>query len=333
MKIKMLVAAADNDYIEHLSNYLSEQYADTFEVSVCSSIERLRDLLDANKYDAALLDPLFASSVSLNSIHLSLILEDGSEVLNDSSSGLKKVHKYQRISSIAGSVLENYAVSGIKYGHSTRRARITAVWSPSGGAGKTTVALAYAARRVSSEKQVIYLNLENFSSSPAYFNNNGKSISKAFEKLESNVSLFLTGIRQQDSGSGISYFCMPENYDDINILTVSDIETLINASAVEIDELVIDLSSQCDDRIQKILDLADIVLLICDPSTTSQIKLKQFISQHNVFKKIQSKTVLVNNKGSKMSEANISKTVQLPLVQSVDPISIFKMLSSGNFDW
>ena len=334
MKIKLLVAVADSDYVEHLSGILSEKYVDTFEVSVCSSANRLQDLLVVNKYDVALLESDFTFAASSNSIRLPLIVLAESSFVADDSDNLRKIRKYQRISSIAGNILESYAEIGNNmYSFDTGRARVTAVWSPCGGTGKTTVALAYAAHKVSSGKQAVYLGLENFSSTSAYFQETGKSISRGFEKLESNVNMFLKGIRQTDSGSGIAYFCGPENYEDINILTVNDIEILINACAAEADELIVDLSSQCDERVRKIFDMADSVLIINDPSSTAQAKLVQFINQHNIFGQIREKAVIVNNKGAKKIEADVNAAVQLPLVQSSDPISIFKTLSSGKFDW
>jgi len=337
MKIKLLIATADGDYAEHLSNILSEKYTDTFEVSVFSSAERLPDLLAANRYEVALLEPGFvpAAGPNLKSVQLPLMLIDESGIAADAG-GAEKIRKYQRISSIAGSILENYAeISSGMTGFARNRGRITAIWSPSGGSGKTSVALAFAANRVLAGKQAAYLNLENFSSIPAYFQEAGRSISKVFEKLDTdaNVGMLLTGIRQQDSGSGILYFCGPENYDDMNILTEEDIEKLINACAAETEELAVDLSSACDARIQKILKIADAVLLVCDQSAASQIKLRQFTSQHNIFGQIQSKTILVYNKGAKIPAADtgISRTVHLPLVQLGDPVSVFKTLSSANF--
>ena len=334
MIIGLLIAIADDDYAEHLSRFLSEKYSDTFAVSVCSSVDRLRDLLTANRYDTALLEPAFTSAVNLESVHLPLLLTDESEHFADDNSKLKKIRKYQQISSIAGNVLEYYAeVSNRSSNFGAKKAHIAAVWSPSGGSGKTTVALAYAAHKAANGKNVVYLNLENFSSTSYYFPDNGKSISRVFGKLESNTQMLLMGIRQQDSGSGISYFNGPENYDDINILSVSDIQTLVDACAAEVDELIIDLSSQCDERTQKVFELSDIVLLVCDQTGVSQKKLKQFIGQHNVFGRIRAKTVLINNKGAKITEESISQTMQLPLVQSNDAVSVYKMLSSGNFNW
>lgn len=331
MIIKLLIATADVDYSEYLSNVLSERYAETFEVSVCTSAERLGDMLSVSKYDVALLESKFALVADLNMVHLPMILVDETGLVDEKN--FKKVRKYQRISAIVADILENYEPVGKGVGSfGAGKAKVTAVWSPAGGVGKTTVALAYAANKALSGKSVTYLCLENFCSTSVYFPESGKSISKVFEKLDSNVQMFLLGIRQQDSGSGISYFCGPENYDDINVLSEDEIETLINACAVGIDELVIDLSSQCDKRIQKILEMAAMVLLVCDSSSTSQIKLKQFVSQHNVFEQIQSKAVLVNNKGAKFDDVRMGKTVALPHVQTTDPISVFKALSGVNFD-
>jgi len=334
MKIKLLIATTDSDYAEHLSSFISEKFKDTFDVSVCSSAGRLKEILTTSKFDMALLEPNITHVNNLNLIQLPLALIDESEDFLESSTSMKKIRKYQRISSIVGTILEYYSEVGKSVNSFIKnRAHITAVWSPAGGTGKTTVALACAANKVSSNRKTVYLNLENFSSTSAYFQENGKSISKVFEKLESNAEIFLMGIRQMDSGSGISYFCGPENYDDISILTANDIEALVNACVVEIDELVIDLSSQCDDKVQRIFELADTVLAVCDTSSTAQAKLRQFLTQHNVFGLIHDKTILVNNKGAKTGGTQVSRAIQLPLVQSADPISVYKTLSVGNFDW
>ena len=331
MKIKLLIATADHDYAEHLSYILAEKHVDVFEANVCTSPERLRDLLDSNSFDAALLDPEFVSRISLSSIHLPLILTDDS--YSDDFNDMKIIRKYQRISSIAGKILELYAETGKKISDfGGKKARVNAVWSPSGGSGKTTVALAYAAQSVSKGKEAIYLDLENFSSTSVYFHDSDRSISKVFDKLEANVGMVLLAMRQKDGDSGIYYFGGPENYDDINILTADDIELLINACAADIDELIVDLSSQCDERVRKIFAMADTVFLVCDPSAASQNKIRQFISQHNTFGDIRDKIVLVNNKGAKTAGIDIQRPVNLPLVQSADPKSVYKTLSSGNFD-
>ena len=332
MKIKLLVATADLDYADHLSAVISEKYADAFEIIVCTSENRLRDLLSGGKFEIVLADPGFISLVNASSVTLLVCLADD-EYTDDEWGDIKRIGKYQRISSIVGNILEYYSqISGAVKSTVPVAAHISAVWSPSGGSGKTSVALAYAAYKVSEGKKATYVSLENFASTSAYFQGAGKSISKAFEKFESesNLRMYLTAIRQTDSASGISYFGEPENYEDMNILSAEDIENLVKACAAETEELVVDLSSVCDARVKKVFELADAVLLVCDPSSTAQTKLRQFFNQHDVFGKIQSKIVLINNKGANTPSQyieDIKKTIQLPFVPSADPVFVEKTLS------
>ena len=328
MKIKLLIAAGDRDYAEYLSNHLSEKYADTFEVSVFSAMEHFTESVEINKYDAILMEPEFASLIDFGSAPLSLVLWDDSYGAADNIEDYYKIPKYQRISSIVRNVLENYAYFNVSDSDfETGKIRVTAVWSPQGGVGKTTVSLAYAANATLSGKKTVYLDLENFSSTSVYFSENGKSISRVFEKLDSDLRMLIKCIRQKDEDSGIHYFCGPDNYNEINALTPESIETLVKACARGADELVIDLSSQCDEWVQRVFDLAHNLLLVCDSSIAAGMKLEQFMNQHDVAERIRMKSVLVNNKDAKIKQRWIDKTIMLPLVQSKDPIFVYKTLA------
>ena len=46
MKIKLLIAAGDRDYEEHLSQRLMDQYADTFEIMLCAAAEQVLALAE-----------------------------------------------------------------------------------------------------------------------------------------------------------------------------------------------------------------------------------------------------------------------------------------------
>ena len=334
MKIKLFLASGDKDYLEHLSHVLAYKYTDIFEISLCTSAARMSEMLQSGQFDVALLTTDVAAGAELNTVRLPLLLSDGQPLAGGLPGELEYTPKYQRISTMVGAVLEKYAEKGNAFGgFRSGRAQITAVWSPCGGTGKTSVALACAARRVAAGKQATYLNLENFTSTAVYFPENGKSISSAFGKPGTDLAMLLMGIRQQDSGSGISYFCGPENYDDMNILTVDDLTALVTACATGTEELIIDLSSQCDERVWRIFELADTVLLVCDASTASIVKLPQFINQHNIFQKIHGKSVLVANKGSHPEQGAFQWSLQLPLVQSKDAVSVYKTLSGSPFEW
>ena len=56
MKIQLLIATADKDYTDYLSQILSEKYDKSFEVTVCSLPERLNELTSSQVFDVALVD-------------------------------------------------------------------------------------------------------------------------------------------------------------------------------------------------------------------------------------------------------------------------------------
>lgn len=332
MKIHLLIADMESDYVEHLSRVLTENYADVFEVSVCSSQKAMADLLEHRQADIALLGPSFIQDAGKSEIRLPLLLWDGTAVLNGQAAERKRIRKYQRISALSGQILEEYAEisSGDAGFEGEPCGKITVVWSPAGGCGKTTAALAYAAQKVSEGKKAVYLDLEPFSSTPVYFAEGGKSISSVFEKLDGNVELLLQSIRQTDGGSGIFYFGRPDNYDDIEILTDEDMRNLVVSSAKGVDEVIVDIGEACGQRTAAMMDLADTVMAVIDNTRASHVKWRQFCTQHSVYEKIRAKLLVVANRGARLDQTQ--QVVSLPLVQSEDPLVVYKTLSAGYFN-
>jgi Mrp family chromosome partitioning ATPase len=336
MRAKLLIASTDKDYTEHLSNRILEHHADAIDATICSSLELMRELLSAKKFDVALLEEVFIGDADLYAIHLPLLLWAEDENATDSKTDLKKIRKYQKVSSIVAEVLEKCAkVSADIHGLDPEKAQITAVWSPSGGVGKTSVALAYAAKKALEGKQVLYLNLEPFSSVQVYFSETGRSISTVFEMLENhdgNAGMLIRGIRQLDADTGIAYFCRPENFDDMNILSTENVAELINACAGVMEEVVVDMSCLCDERAQQVFEYADKAFIVTDASITAQTKLLQFTAQHHVFERIKDKAFLVANKGAVINNQLTDAIIMLPLVKSVDASTVYKTLSGCSFE-
>ena len=332
MKLQLLIASGHQDYMEHLSTVLTQRYGETFEVSVCSTGEHLRELLSRRRFDAALLDETLAEEADLGAVRLPLLLWDGAAALGSHGESMEKLRKYQRISSLVGQVLERYAaVCDGPAGFETGRGRITAVWSPVGGCGKTTVAMAYAAQLVSRGKKTVYLDLEPFSSTPVYFAEAERGLTDVFEKLDGNLELLFQSIRREDSGSGILYFGRPDNYDDIEILIPDDVTALIQGASAGVEELVVDLGSGCDRKTRRVLELAAQVLLVTDGTQAAHVKCDQFRSQHDLYALLADRLTVVSNRGARSTAQAGERTVSLPLVQSDDPVVVYKTLSAGYF--
>jgi MinD-like ATPase involved in chromosome partitioning or flagellar assembly len=334
MRVKLLIATQDIMYTGLTSEYISEKYIDTIEVSVCNTSECMQEMLLTHRYDVALIDAKLFKDAETESIHLPMLLWSEHET-DDASDKFIRIRKHQRISSIVAEVLEQCSkVSGNKRSRSSGKTNITAVWSPIGGVGKTTVALAYCAFYANEGKDVFYLSLESFSSIPVFFSGRGKSISTVFEMLDSNegnVKMLVQGICCQENG--ITYLCCPDNYDDINVLTAANISELVTSCAEITDELVIDLSCVCDLRTKRIFELANRVLLVTEPSSFSQTKLSQFTTQNDVFESIKEKTTLIANKAAKIHDHVTDSLISLPLVEAADARAVLNTLKDNDFSF
>lgn len=328
MKIQLLIAISDDDYAEHLSQVLIEKKPDVFDISLCSSPEHLSALLTQQRIEVALLDHDMVEEAELSRIKLPIYLWDGITESGERARQLPKIRQYQRISSMVGEIVEQYAsVRGPKERFGDKRARITAVWSPAGGSGKTTVALAYAAKRASEGMRAAYLDLEPFSATSAYFKEPGKSISTVFEKLDGDVALMFQSIQMEDSGSGIIYFGCPRNYDDINILTEDDITVLLEGCAVNYDELVVDLGSHSSGTVRRVLEAADQVFLVSDSSSVCRAKCDQFRTQHNLYAELREKLVVVANRGARGVAVQDEQCISLPRVETDQAAAVYKTLA------
>jgi len=332
MKTSMLICSHDSAYTEHLSRVLLAKYGEIFEVGICDNSESLRGMLLDKKYDIVLVEPDIIRLVKGSGQKLTILLWTvGSEIAPEDED-VPKVLKYRRISYMVSNILSHYAEyvnTGDMY--TGESGSIIAVWSPAGGVGKTSAAMAYAARESNSGNDALYLSLEHFFSISAYFSGCGKGISSLFEKLETGGEVTAMSIRRKDNASGVYYFEAPDNYDDINELGPDDIKKLIMVCAGLFRVVVIDLPCVCDNRVRTVLARADRILIVTDGSKTASEKLGIFVSQNGVFDDIAAKTALISNKGSHISIDGIAQTIYLPEIQTDDPVQVFKSLSVYSF--
>ena len=329
MKVKMLIASDDTKYTMKLSEQISKNHSDTLEVATCSNMDELEKAIHFGKGDVALIDHSFIKYIDLIDAILPIMLHSETEI-DEAPAELLRTQKYRRISALVADILEIYSkVSKTAILGVGKTADITAVWSPAGGVGKTTVALAAAESAIQMGKRVFYLNLEIFSSIPIYFNDARKSISTVFEMLESdegNVKMLISAITEEENG--ITYLGMPSNYDDINILTAKNIEDLIITCGALADELIIDLSLPCDSRTTKVFELANKVLLVTDGTATAKAKLSQFVYQNNVFGSITEKITVIANKGTEMDDKTMHSVNSLPHVSVSSETQLYKELAA-----
>jgi len=320
MRIKLIIATEDVMYSKLISDNMSEFHSGSIDVSVSDSVKSMQEMLSKRNYDVALVDTAFINEMDISAVNMPLLLWSENDSCSDITDDIGLINRHQRISSIVAEIFEQYAkVSKAGRSVESGNANITAVWSPTGGVGKTSVAIAYALSHVATGKDVFYLNLEDFSSTPSHLNDNGKSVSSVFEMFENhdgNVNMLVQGISCKDRG--ITYLCRPDNFDDMSILTRENVNELITACAELTDELIIDLPCSYDARTRKAFELANKVCIVTDRSATSDTKLNQFVLQNNVFESIEKKVTFIANKDATLKSTFAEVVISLPFIQSID---------------
>ena len=329
MKIKLIIVTKEKDYAERFFLGAASK-RDQIEVDICTSYEKLDGLLRQGKYDVALVEPEAVEHVDSTLVKLCLLLWDQKHGEAPNHYDLPVIRKYQRITSSLSQVQGQYAQLTPEFLGGDKKCRLTAVWSPAGGTGKTTVAVA-SALRLAEQKKVTYLDLEYFSGTQALFECNGQSISTVFPSLGGNLVLEMQSICMVDSNTEVQYFCPPSNYDDMNELNEEDVLALIKAAAENSEELVIDLSSVCDKKTRSIFEVVDQIYLVVDSSQVAQAKMRQFMNQHDVYPVYSDKITVILNKGAGMGLPEGTNVVRLPMVQSADPTSVYTTLSGKQF--
>lgn len=330
MRIRVLIVSGDRDYVDHLSAVMSRRDDVEFSVDLASSPEKMKEMLQTPKYDILLVDEAVLGLIDKNFNIALAVLTEGPTQISDS---VFNIAKYQRISNICSLLMQILSKSGWKATVKSGDAHIVAVWSPSGGVGKTTVALAYAVNK--SFKRVSYLSLEDFASTPIYFPLNDKSISRCLLHLGGDFVTNLLSIRQRDGSSGIYYYESAENYEDILLLKPEDMESIVKGTSAEMDYSILDLSSKLDKKTKQILDMADEILIVVDETENSIAKMRAFSSQGSLFAEHASKCILVLNRGARAEDydfvTGVRTSVSLPFLPNNNAHSLYKQLSSANF--
>lgn len=161
------------------------------------------------------------------------------------------------------------------------RCKSIAVFSGTGGAGKTTAALNMAQQFANQGRNVFLLNLELFSSLPTFFQPDGTD---RFSQLlyfartkPDQLEKKMEQLKQYDSATKINYISPPSNVREMIEMTASDVNAILSSltrpSAYDI--VVVDLQTTLHERIWSALKACDQILwllvdeVICQQKTAA----------------------------------------------------------------
>ncbi len=329
--MNLIIADNNIDYAARLSAVIAQSYKHSFSITVFSEEQKLAQFLHKNSVNVLLADISLANAIMESSnIGLVLVLVENNELLLDIKlKDYQIINKYQRVSKIVQRIFDYYADSnpGNFYTLKTREtSKIIVCFSPGGGVGKSTIAIAMACKYTMLGHRAFYLNLEKFSSTGTFFKaGSGKGMSELLKCLHqgSELELKIKSLCRQDTATGVLFFSQPDNLLDIEAVTVDDLRQIISGliSCSLCEYLIVDTPADISATNMELLDLADQLVIISDVSKTNQQRLQQLENAAQVFAAHRHKTGLIINKASIGNPLKTKAHIlaRIPLMQIDDP--------------
>lgn len=216
MRIKLAILEKDQSYLNRIVTAFNTKYSDKFEIYSFTDPSVAMSTLDSVKIDVLVADEVFEidfTQIPKRCGFAYFVDSAGIDTLNNQ----RAICKFQRAELIYKQILSVYSenagnVAGLKIDdHNTK---IITFVSPCGGVGTSSMAAACALFYASKGKKTLYLNLEKFGSSDAFFKAEGQfDMSDIIFSLKSKKALADSGYTHPVKGS----FLMSEAYTYIQI--------------------------------------------------------------------------------------------------------------------
>lgn len=285
MNISIAIADKNEIYLERLVEVLQE-YED-LSISIFTDTEILEKTLQSKKFDVLLFDPdISEKKLSFYNIKMAMCLYSEEAHNTILYVDCEKTIKYQRISKIYKDIIKVFANKAgyIPDFENSQSAKILAVYSPVGGSGKTTIALALANIISSMGNNVLSLCMEQLDSSSCVniHSEEKEGITVLLESLDesSNFELKLKGITQKGA-NGISYIEGFERIVDYNSVSKEEIGLVLEKIVRfgNYDVVVVDMESRLDDIGHAIFEMADKIVVVENTGNIADKKMSMFARQ------------------------------------------------------
>lgn len=200
---------------------------------------------------------------------------------------LAVIRKYQHMDRFIAEIMRLYAANSQKDRRivaAQGNTRVISILSSSGGSGKSTIAAACSSLCAGRGSRTFYLNLESIPSTDIFFHGDStQSFSNVIFHLKGkgdNLGLKLEGAKTIDTGSNVHYYKPPANVQELNELTQSDFIRLIGGlkNSGIYDIIFIDTSCGLSPINTAIIENSDIVMLVMNSNSASEVKLKEFMA-------------------------------------------------------
>lgn len=284
MRVNLTIIDADSNYVNRISNYLSERYGDQLALYCFSSIKGFEENLKGRKLDVLLV----AQSIDLEQKDIPAnvavaYLCDSNDI--ESYKGIRAVGKYQKMSNFFNDIVKLYAELEqpviVYRQEDKKRPLLYLVLSPEGGNGASTLAAGCAQNMAARGIRALYLCIQQHGMVEALLDHDLEpdlhNVLTAVKNPKSNLALKLKSLIKTDS-SGALTFGSCQSPLDIMGLDPENLERLVDGlgQTGNIDAIILDMDPQFNELLLEAITLSNRVLLIGNGTQTSNAKLVKF---------------------------------------------------------
>lgn len=344
-KVNLLIADADEQYVEGLVAFLSENYYKLFQITSFTNSEHLSKYLvfEGHKIDVILINEnILIDKDLIDKIKIKVNFTNNK--IKEDKQGNYCIHKFQSCDKIAMSLLDIFTEGSEKQvvgDKGYKRTKVISIFSPIGGSGKTSFAVALSKKLTSLSYTCFYLNFEYIPITDKYFSStkNGYSMSNILYNLKEknkNMPLKIELSKNIDQ-SGVHYFSPLESLQELDEMTDEEINMLFSSfKEMSIyDFLIVDMSALLSRLNINILQNSDEVYLLTTNSNICQDKLIKLQSEFEIIKQRtgndifgKSTTVLnMINSHDATGDNTISHTHRLPYIYDKNCVSLVDIMA------
>lgn len=283
MKIRLAILETDTIYLQRIVSVFNNKYADKLEVYSFTEKDmaletahnaKINVFLAGEEYDITpeLLPERCAFAYFVDTPDVQIIHQ------------CPAVCKFQKIDMLYKQILSLYSevaadiittVSGEE-----GSCRVISFLSPAGGVGSSTVAAACAMALVKKGKRVLYLNLEKYGSTKAFFQGMGQeSLSDVLYNIKSqkaNLALKLEGIIKQDE-SGVCFLAECDVVLDRLEMKKEELDILLNQIKISenYDYVILDMDFSFDDFELEAMKQSNVAVLVSNGTENANSKVER----------------------------------------------------------
>ena len=334
-KLNIVIADSDEMYLNHLTNYLIE-HVNTFEVYSFTTKESLVKFVGnkSNRVDIILFTAdMEDGTIQSSSAPAKILLTDGGY---NESEEYECINKYQKAANFVNNILMVYAeitgrVDAVTAGD--KATKIIGFYSPAGGCGKTTLALATAYALGQMKKRVFYFNAERINSAadvlPVTESGSMSDVYLAVKTKGANVGLRIMSNKQLDQNTNINYINPSESSLEFNEISPDEFAKLVKEfeKLGEFDYVIFDFDSELGKEKIDMLSVMDKIVVPVVTDSRALAKTDLFIKEVGMYDELEDikmKLCFVLNKStpqsaSALGQSTLTGTQQIKANISLSP--------------